>query len=299
MKAIICIITICCLCSSKGMTQKTFQISIFDTSRTYLVKAKDLQQKLPSLFRTSLLWNEQMSETQNLQNIESMITSHPPTTPPKTVMLSPLVVVKPYQHRWGLHFNVGGWQQDMTQVSTLDTITYINLADYHTLIGLQTEYNLNDTWSAFVEVNWLFVPKEKEIKNIQIGGGSGISVDAQGKGGAVFPYHLGLRCTPVKNEVFRLHFSSFVGQTLLFLGGGKAGIKGGNRVQKQIQKRQDTPFSYGVGAGFDIRISPITAIRVNANYHFSEKVNNDMGSIKRFQGLMWNVGLLFLIGKGK
>jgi hypothetical protein len=261
--------------------------------------------KHPSLIRAAVPWEHSSSRSSSIpersSSFDSLVSHNPGIAQPKgdTVKFAFDQNTKeeklPYANHTTLAFHLGRWQQAKSARTDFDTQTMTDLSQYHFQFGLEVGYYFTERWSAFLNSDFMIIPKERKVNSISWGGGQGVNVRASGKGGIVIPYGMGIRYTIPRGN-FRPFFSALLGSTFLFVGGGKAsGGSGG--VTKDIVKRKVSVFRAALGTGFDLCLSQTVSLQFTAQYAFSPKISPPLGSVNRFQGLSIMAGLLFILNR--
>lgn len=282
-----------------------------DPSRVFIIGigsafclADDFAKKHPSLIRAAVPWNYSSrgsSLQQRASSFDSLISHHPGVAIPKsdTVKFAFDQNEKEEKLAYASHttlaFHLGRWQQAKSTHTDFDTQTMTDLSKYHFQFGLEVGYHFTERWSAFVNSDFMIIPKERTVNSISWGGGQGVNVNASGKGGIVIPYGMGVRYTIPRGN-FRPFFAALLGATFLFIGGGTAS-GGAGGMNTDIVKRKVSVFRYSPGTGFDLRISRTVSLQCTGQYAFSLKIAPQLASINRFQGLSLMTGLLFILSK--
>jgi hypothetical protein len=286
-----------------------------DASRVFIVGmggafyfARFFAQKHPALVRAAFQWNRSVPVGNALagaaRQLDSLVAGNPGRKQPVAEgTLSSMEAAEQKRldsaGRWRRHamllVHLGRWQQAAGSRTDFDTKTLTDLAKYHFMFGLMVGYSFTEKWSAFVEGDFLIIPKERTINNVSGGGGQSIKVNASGKGGVVIPYGAGIRYTILVRSI-RPFVSGSIGSTFLFIGGGTAS-GGPGSIDKTIYKRKESILRYASAAGVDLPVSRITSIQISAQYTFSPKIEPPLASVDRFQGFNLFFGLLFNLGK--
>jgi hypothetical protein len=287
-----------------------------DASRVFIVGmggafclAQDFAQKHAALVRAAVPWHRVTPlggiARHPAQRLDSLVAGNPGRKQKATVGMMASMTYDTEHKRldsarlWRRHasllLHLGRWQQASGSRTDFDTQTLTDLANYHFMFGLKVGYAFTAKWSAFVEGDFLIIPKERKINNLSWGGGQGIRVNASGKGGVVIPYGAGVLYTiPVRR--IRPFVSVSVGSTFLYIGGGTAS-GGPGSIDKTIYKRKESILRYAVATGVDLPVSRVTSVQLSAQYTFSPEIEPPLASVDRFQGLNLFFGLLFNLGK--
>lgn len=262
--------------------------------------------KHSALVRAAVRWNYTNNSlppvllTEPTRQLDSVVVrnplvSHHAMPPERFAFEPPQERYTPYLDHSTLNFHIARWQQSSASRTEFDSVTMTDLSQYHFMFGFQYAYHFTERLSAHVETDFMIIPKEREINGISWGGGQGVKVTARGNGGIIVPYGVGMRYS-IPREKFRPFLSGSIGGTFMFVGGGTA-IGGTGGINKMINKRKKNVLRYSFGPGFYWRIAKAVSLQVLVQYTSSSNMEPAIASVKRFEGLSFQSGLLFLLGK--
>lgn len=204
---------------------------------------------------------------------------------------------KKYAGHSTLLFRLGRWQQMPASKTDFDSLTLTDLSERHFLFGAQLGFSFTEHWLAYLECDFLIIPKEQNINSITIGGGQGLSAQGSGSGGIVIPYGAGVRYAFLKREEFRPFVAASVGTTYLYAKGGQGSFSLGTGQSSTTNEREERVLRYSLTTGFDFRMGRATSFQFTASYTTSSQIEPPLASVNRFEGISIMVGLLFILGK--
>jgi hypothetical protein len=151
----------------------------------------------PALIRAAVRWNNKSPLKQIIpepaHQFDSLVRTNPGVEKPKRdtghfAFEQPKKENDSYAHHTTLTFRAGRWQQAQSSRTEFDTVTFTDLSEYHFQFGFEVGYYVTERLTVFVSSDFMIIPKEQNINSISWGGGQGVQVDANGKGGIVIPY---------------------------------------------------------------------------------------------------------------